>query len=191
MWEHNGKPYARVSDILKKFVDFSGIDPQVLERKAALGTRVHQAIDQEIEWDFPVVGLKEQGYFQSFIRWRDAVSPAFVKTEMRCYCDKKMLTGCIDALVKLEGEEKAVLVDWKTSANESPASWPLQAHMYSYLLKEAGFDIAPRFLFVKLDKSGADPKVFEYKFDANKMSRCLQAIDEFWEENAKNVALNL
>jgi ATP-dependent exoDNAse (exonuclease V) beta subunit len=185
MLTHNGKPYARVSEVLQPFTNFDGISQETLERKAAIGTRIHQAVQDDIEGNFPIIVPQELGYFNSFEQWRAAMNPVFVKTEMRHYCEKKMLTGCIDALVKLEGEEKAILVDWKTSVSESP-TWVMQAHLYGYLLTDAGEEIAPRYLFVKLDKSGKMPKVFEYKFNSSMLSRCLQAVDDFW----KNVAIN-
>lgn len=180
MMEHNGKVYARVSDILKPFVDFGDIDPLVLERKAALGTRVHDLIEDEIKGELPVVGLQEQGYFKSFELWNASLRPTFVMTEQRMYCDQKMITGRIDALVKLEGENEAILIDWKTSVAESPITWPMQAHLYYYLLEASGYTVGKRFLFVKLDRYGGLPKVFQYKFDSKVLSRCLQAIDQFW-----------
>lgn len=186
--EHNGKLYARVtSDVLNPFVNFDSIPQDVLERKAALGTRVHDAIHKEVQGEFPVIGLQEQPYFKSFELWRAAVQPAFLMMEQRVYCDQKMITGCIDALVKLEGEDKGVLVDWKTSVKESAITWPMQAHLYHYLLQSAGISVASRFLFVKLDPYGGLPKVFQYKFDIATLSRCFQAIDDFWN---KNVAVN-
>lgn len=186
MLTHNGKKYARVSEVLQPFVDFGSIDQDTLERKAALGTRVHEALNHEIKGNFPVVGVQEQGYFQSFELWRAAIQPTFLTTEERMYCDQKMLTGCIDALIKLEGEKEAVLIDWKTSVAESPITWPMQAHLYHYLVAASGRRIASRFLFIKLDRHGKLPKVFQYKFDPNLMVKCLQAVDNFWEkENQK------
>lgn len=181
MWNCNGKQYARVSDILAAFVDFNAIPPDVLERKAALGTRIHDAINHEIQGDLVVVPVQEVGYFQSFERWRSALCPVFLETEKRMYCDQKMLTGCIDALVKFEGEKIAVLVDWKTSVSESPA-WILQAHLYHYLLNVNDIQIAPRFLWVKLDKHGLLPRVYQYKFQPTVHEKCMQAIDAFWRK---------
>ncbi len=189
MLQHNGKWYARVSDILKPFVDFSAIPPEILERKAALGTRVHDVINQEIQGNLPVVGLQEQGYFQSFELWRSKLKPVFLDTEKRMYCDKKMLTGCIDAVVELEGHQEAVLIDWKTSVSESPISWPMQAHLYYYLLQMNGVLIGNNFLFIKLDRNGNLPKVYQYKFDNKIFDTCMQAIDSFWDKN-QSVALN-
>lgn len=189
MWEHNGKVYARVSDIIKPFVDFGGIDEEVLNRKAVIGTRVHKAIDEEIRGDLPILTGKEIGYFQSFNKWRHAVNVKFLETEKRYYCDTKRITGCVDCLVEFQGENVAVLVDFKTSAQESPVTWPMQAHLYYYLATASGKKLAPRFLFIKLDRFGDLPKVFQYKFDNNLMNRCLQAIDSYWEK--QSVALNV
>jgi hypothetical protein len=189
MLEFNGKMYARVSDVLGPFVDFSAIPPEVLQRKAALGTRVHDAINQDIQGNLPVIGLQDQGYFQSFERWRTALKPVFLITEKRMYCDHKMLTGCIDALIKLEGHDQHILVDWKTSVSESPTTWPMQAMLYWYLLDRTGIVVSKNVLFVKLDRDGGFPKVYQYKLDSNFLTTCLQAVDEYWEKN-KGVALN-
>ena len=183
MFAHNGKLYARVSDILKPFTDFSGIAQEILDNKAILGTHVHDAIHQQIEGKFLTMTVQEQGYMDSFNKWRSALMPTFVESEVRYYCDEKMLTGAIDALVEFQGEKEAVLVDFKTSAQESPKVWPMQAHLYHYLIASSGKSIGKRFLFLKLDKHGNLPQVFEYKFDANLMNRCLQAVDEFWAED--------
>lgn len=182
MYQHEGKNYARVSDIIRPFVNFGEIPKEVLDRKAAIGTHIHDAIHEEIEGNFPVVAVNENGYMQSFYKWRAAIAPDFLESEVRYYCNHKMLTGCIDALIKLKSEEKAVLVDFKTSAQESPIAWPMQGHMYHYLATQAGKTLAPRMLFVKLDRYGQPPKVFQYRFDSNLMARCLQAIDLFWAQ---------
>lgn len=178
---HNGKEYARVSDILKQFNDFSGINEEVLRVKAALGTNVHDAIDDDIQGNYPAVLPNGIGYFESFQKWRSHVCPTFIESEVRYYDDKRMITGRIDALVKLQGENEAVLTDFKTSAQESPITWPMQAHLYYHLLTMAGKKVAPRFLFLKLDKYGNLPKVFEYKLCQNILNKCYNAIDEFWE----------
>jgi len=189
MLEFNGKMYARVSEVLGQFLDFSAIPPEVLKSKAALGTRIHNAIQQDIQGDFPVVSLQEHGYFQSFERWRSALKPVFLITEKRMYCHQKMLTGCIDALIKLEGHDQHILVDWKTSVSESPTTWPMQAMLYWYLLEQTGIIVSQNALFVKLDRNGGFPKVYQYKLDSKFLKNCLQEVDAYWEKN-KNVALN-
>lgn len=189
MWHYNGKDYARVSDIVNPLFIIPPKLKEVFEAKAALGTRVHDAINKEILGELPTVIGDEVGYFQSFLKWRDCIGFTVIETEKRYYCDEKMITGCIDLLVTIQGEKEALLVDFKTSASESPITWPMQAHLYHYLIRASGREVAPRFLFVKLDRHGGLPKVFQYKFDGKTMDRCLQAIEDFWAKN-KDVALN-
>lgn len=179
--EFEGKYYARVSSVVAPFTDFDGIDKEVLNRKAMTGTQVHKTIQDEIEGNLPLPRGKIVGYFQSFEKWRVGIKPTFLESEVRYYCDKKLLTGCIDALIKLEGEEKAILVDFKTSVQESP-TWIMQAHLYYYLMIQNGKQISKRFIFVKLDKDGGLPKVFQYKFEERIMDHCLRCTDKFWED---------
>lgn len=186
MIEYNGKNYARVSEILEPFSNFSSISQEVLSNKQIIGSKIHDAIHDDIQGDFPIVPANGVGYFQSYEKWRTRLAPIFLESEVRYYDDDRMITGCIDALIKLEGKEEAILIDFKTSAQESPITWPMQAHLYHYLLGGASKVIAPRFLFVKLDKLGALPRVFEYKFDRNILSKCMTAIDTFWVNRDKS-----
>jgi hypothetical protein len=180
MITHNVKQYARVSDIIKPFSNFSGIDEAVLKAKAELGTQVHKAISDDIEGGFPLPGPKGSGYFESYMRWKGHLLPSFSMAETRLYCDEKMITGQIDTLVQFPGENGLVLVDFKTSAQESPVVWPMQAHLYHHLLLQNGINVTSRFLFVKLDKEGGVPLVFHYNFDPNIRAKCMKAIDLYW-----------
>lgn len=176
----DGREYARVSEILASFNDFSHIDPEVLANKCRIGTQVHEAIAAEVAGEFPVLAHDNWGYFKSFMRWRDELNPFFEQSEQRYYSEKHMITGQIDALIQFPGEDVVHLVDFKTSAQEGK-SWPLQAHLYAMLLQENLFAIQPRYLFVKLDKRGGLPQVFEYHFDSNLYRKCLNAIELYWK----------
>jgi len=181
MITHQGKQYARVSEVLKPFYNFSGIDKDVLERKADLGTQVHSAIADDIAGRFPCPGAAGWGYFQSYLKWKERLSPLFVESEKRYFDENRMITGAIDALIKIPDESLPILVDFKTSAQEAAISWPMQAHLYGLLLEGNGIEIARRYLFVKFHKKGFLPVVFEYKFDKNILSKCLNSIDLFWK----------
>lgn len=180
---HEGKKYARVSSAIRPFVDFSGIPEEVLNAKAVIGTRTHEAITDDIGGEMPILTDDIRGYFQSFSKWRATVSPIFVESERRYYNDDIMITGMIDAIIKIEGIEQGILVDWKTSVNESTISWRMQAHFYNYLLVGAGKQIASQFLFIKLDKYGAMPQVFRYAYDQKIMNKCLRAAKDFWSSD--------
>lgn len=178
---HEGKLYARVTSTLQSFTNFGGISKDVLEAKAALGTRVHECINELIEGKSPTALGNEIGYVKSFENWRAEINPTFLETETRYYCDKYRITGQIDALVKIEGKEEAVLVDFKTSVQESPIVWPMQGHLYHYLLAEANKVMAPFVLFIKLDRYGNKPKVFKYEVNTNQMEQCFKAVGTFWK----------
>jgi ATP-dependent exoDNAse (exonuclease V) beta subunit len=182
MLEHNGKWYARVTEVLSEYSDFSHIPKATLENKQRIGTNVHEAIHDWIVGDFTVLSDDERGYFESYREWEACTNPRFIQAESRYYNDTKMVTGQIDGLVFLEGDTLPVLIDYKTSAAESK-SWPLQGHIYHWMIASTGTIIAPRILFIKLDKEGKMPKVFCYEYDPNIRAQGLQAIDNFWLKN--------
>lgn len=184
MIEHNGKRYARVSDIIKPFGKYYHINPLVLANKCKIGTLVHEAIADDLEGNFPCLKPDAMGYFNSFLQWKEALSPTFTQSECRYFCDEKMISGQIDCLINLPtGPKLPTLVDFKTSAQESKETWPMQAHLYGYLLYTNGIAVCPRFLFVKLSKNGSLPEVFEYLYDPNTNAKCLSAIDDYWKRH--------
>jgi hypothetical protein len=179
----DGRAYARVSEILKPLTDFSHIDPEVLANKCRLGTQVHAAIESEIKDEFPILQVDSYGYFKSFLSWQHEVNPQFHQSEQRYYSETHMITGQIDALVAFQ-LETPYLVDFKTSAQEGK-SWSLQAHLYAMLLTQNNVPIQNKYLFIKLDKKGGFPQVFQYKFDLNLQAQCLNLIEEFWINEKK------
>ena len=187
MIEYNGKIYARVTDILRPFNDFSQIDPQVLANKGRLGTSVHEAIADDINGEFPSIEKAAMGYFESYESWRFQINPTFLKSEIRYFDDAKMITGQIDALIDLPNRSMLpTLVDFKTSAQESKEVWPMQAHLYGYILSQNGILVAPRYLFIRLNKYGELPDVFEYTYSQNTYARCMSAVTDFWEKTKNN-----
>lgn len=177
MIEHDGIQYARVSQIISSLADFSMINPAVLANKARIGTSVHEAINDYLNDSFPLLDTDEWHYFNSFLAWFKRADPSYQIKETRYFCPDKRITGQIDGVAKF-GEE-LVLIDYKTSAAESP-SWIYQAHLYDYLLKVSGVQTSGRYLFLKLDKTGKLPKVYEYRFDPYIHQNCMNLISDFW-----------
>lgn len=183
MITYNGKDYARVSEVISKFSNFAGIPKEVLERKAGIGTLAHEAINDTIKGDLPLLDQNTTGYFESFTEWVKIARPTWLESEVRYYHDELMITGCIDALAAFELKGEAVLIDFKTSVQESP-TWVLQAHLYHLLLESANKSVAPYFLFIKLDKMGLQPRVYKYKFDLMIRQKCVRAVKDFWKDKA-------
>ena len=167
--------YTRISSILGQWDTFGHIDTVVLANKANIGTRVHQAIDNYHEGLYAPLDGASSGYFKSYESWEKAVNPRFDRTEERYYCDKLMITGQVDAICLLPGDTKPCIVDYKTSVQESPKMWPLQACFYHYLALQSGLDLSNRLIFIKLDKLGEMPKIFEYTYTKQLWNVCLAA----------------
>ena len=174
---HEGIEYVRVSDVLKPFTNFGHIDPAVLNAKAELGTKVHQIIADDISGTFSYAEDKCLPYLRSYEKWRSALQPVFVKSEERFFCDDRRITGQIDCVVDIG--KKKMLVDFKTSVSESP-TWIMQAHLYHYLCKVNGIELDNTMLFIKLDKYGNDPQVFQYKYDEKIEKKCTKACLDYW-----------
>lgn len=179
MIEKDGKNYLQVSDVIKFKSDFSAVPPEILKRKAAIGTRIHKAINEYLYGGFPsFLKVEERGYFHSFIKWWYFLSPTPIQSEMRYYCNEKMLSGQIDALIKVKGEEEAILVDFKTSAQESP-SWKYQAHLYHYLICNKR-KISKDSIFVMLQKDGSLPICKTYRTVGGNIKAAMRMVDSAW-----------
>jgi len=168
--------YTRVSSIVGQWNTFGAIkDKPFFIAKCELGTRVHEAIENDINGIFHPLDEAAKPYFESFEKWAANSGAKFVANEQRFYDDKYMITGKFDSLIKMPGEDKFILVDYKTSSVESKLTWQLQGCFYHYLATQAGFDLSDRMLFLKLDKDGGFPKVCEYTFSKKLWSVCVSA----------------
>ena len=160
MSEEIKEGYTRATEVLSQWDKFSMINNEVFVAKTILGTNVHAAIANYYRGIPTELTDAEQGYFDSFYGWNAINVTDVVDFEKRMYDDKRMLTGAMDAIVKL-GDE-LVLLDWKCSYNADKLGWPLQASFYMQLLKSSEGIEVNRAIFVKLDKEGNFPKTFEY-----------------------------
>lgn len=183
MIEHNGKMYARVSEVLTSFSDYSHIDPKVLANKARIGTEVHQAISDCLNDEFPILGKDCKGYFESFLCWKDSFRQIFHRSEERFFDDELMICGQIDALCLYPEFKMPCLVDFKTSVRENYEVWQMQAHLYIYLLEKNGVGNEGFAQFVKLNRYGNKPDVFTYPYLQSVMDKCIESVKIFWDKN--------
>jgi len=180
--------YARVSDIMRPWEDFSMIPKDILERKTRIGNDVHEAIYLHNEC-IPSIALREEagGYFLSFLRWTKFTGARIPFSEIRLYDEVFRLTGKYDALVRMPNEDGLILVDWKTVATctkEMNRNWALRGGLYQYLMRQNDLpNISERFMYIQLDPHGELPKVREYHFSSELMSDCLAHIQSYRYHN--------
>jgi hypothetical protein len=195
--------YTRISEILGRLKDRSGINQQVLMDKANIGTEVHHNIHMDylgvpahfgmhsVRRPFDGHLLREEcrgeGYYNSYLAWKGDRDIAYKLMEERFYCNDLMITGQIDAL--LVTDKGLHLIDFKCSYAPENEIWPMQAHFYYYLLQVNGIEIEPVFSFMQLKKDGKKPTLYEYALDKNILSRCIEEAIKYQEE--KNLALML
>lgn len=170
--------YERITSILFPFSGMQMIDPLILERACARGTAVHNTIEV-IQEGLPPVCLEDEhkGYIESYKIW--AEGKKFIDKPARFFDDELRITGECDCIYR--DEDGLVLVDFKTSANESK-TWKYQGTAYSYLAKRKGYDIK-RIEFVKLSKEGKAPKTFMYEEDMEHFKILLAVYREFFKGN--------
>lgn len=163
--------YARVTQILSPYADFSKIDPYVLANAANRGTRVHSyceeyckvaAIHAEDFFDLSSVDEHCMGYVVSFIDWYKTAVHKVHLQEKRLYSELHLYTGKLDLVVSIKGEEDSfVLVDIKTPQQPSK-TWALQSAAYHLLLTENDLMNCDRRFTLILDKHGSHARVIEY-----------------------------
>lgn len=162
--------YRRVSDVISVMnTGLLNINPEILAAKAEIGTNVHAAIAEYIEIGTVTDKLTERefAYFESFRSWyengdRLGISKNILHIETRLYDSDKMITGCIDGILKKD--DKLFLVDWKTSVSANKLTWPTQAAFYVQLIRRNGLcDIDDEVCFLKLAKTGDDPQEIRFQ----------------------------
>lgn len=181
--------YTRVSTILSMIpsktkdgweIAFNRLDPEMLANKARIGSEVHNCIDAWAKGEFYPLPEDCKGYFDSFLLWSDFVKLVPIESEMRLYDDYQMLTGKVDMVGQMLDSTTAWrLFDFKCTVSEDEKKWPLQACAYWDLLRYNLYAIDTRCLFVKLDKEGRMPKIFEYNIESHIQTAWIANINLF------------
>lgn len=188
MTDERFEGFDRISDVLGAFSGYGKIDPLVLQNAADRGTSVHKAIYAMLN----DLGCWEErtdinGYIISFEKfWDDHKSP-ICATEERLFCHDLKITGAYDLIIKKTNPVTGcdnILIDWKTSTAPQK-TWPLQGAAYTWLARKAGYAVDGCW-FVKLDKLGREPKVFdyssEYEENIKKFMACLDIYRTFFKD---------
>ena len=160
----DGKVLPSVTQILKPLYDFSGITPEVLERKRQIGTAVHKAIELDLLDDLDSASLAPEvaPYFAAWARFRSEFQPesqgggAEVKVHTEAYA------GTVDLITGRVGHSDTWVIDYKTSAQVGPVV-ALQTAAYAHAAHEMGLvPHGPKRAALHLLPTGSY-KLIEYK----------------------------
>lgn len=137
------------------------IDQEVLQRKADLGSKVHEMIAADLRREFVIMEGKVEGYFNSYMIWYDIVQPEALHVEKRFYYEPMNLTGCADLVMRTK-EDRYHLVDFKCTVQPDHVKWPIQAALYRFLMGVNGTKTDKEVYFVQLHADGSEPTVHTY-----------------------------
>ena len=170
--------YLRVTSVLYPFSNLQHINPEILARAAARGTKVHK-ICEAIVKGLGEIGVDEEtwGYIESFKKWWET-DIQVVMIEKRFWNDALRLTGQVDFIINTP--EGLAVVDIKTSSRPSK-TWQAQGNAYAYLASKAGHDIRKIF-FLHLNKHGKKPKLIEYPVDHSFFLAIFRTFLHFYQE---------
>lgn len=169
--------YIRVTEPLQMLKSYDHIDPEVLANAADRGTRVHTYCEYHVKNIYtPVIDHDCAGYVKCFIEWFDKNVEHILLCEDRLNCDELQLTGQIDLVVVLKGEDFSTVLDIKTPASES-STWKLQTAAYKYLVEKAGFEEVKSRRCLMLDRYAKPAKVFEYLDHENDLRLYLNTLE--------------
>ena len=130
-YRFNGEIVPSVTGIIKELSDFSGIPPQVLANKSALGTEFHRII--KLHWLddllYDTIDKRLVPAFNTFLDWQRPKIDVYRKaiSEAKMFNEKMWLAGTCD--LALPGD----LFDWKLR-RYIPVTDVLQLDGYDTLL---------------------------------------------------------
>ena len=129
-----------VSTVMKPLSQalYKDVDEEVLNRAAARGTAVHNAIENYVLYGIRDIAEQYQGYFRAFREWWDKEKPEALATECRVYHRILRYAGTADMPVILNG--KKILVDFKTSASINKMLTGVQLEAYSRAYESHGYE---------------------------------------------------
>jgi hypothetical protein len=173
--------YVRVTQVLKPFTPFEHMDPDSrfacnVKAAADRGRRVHELCEAHALGLFvEECDADCKNYFHSFRRWFDEMVCHTYVTEQRLNSEDMRLSGAVDMVCQLKGDDYLTLVDIKTPQSDSK-TWQLQTAAYKLLLKEAGIKVHRR-VCIMLPKTTSEVKVIEYTDHAKDEQRFLQCLE--------------
>jgi hypothetical protein len=173
---------------------------QVRDRAAAIGTKVHNAVNklllgEELTWDDGIYNLDEWQYILKFVEFWKIYKPELISTEDSLISPELGFAGTIDLVCKIGND--VWLIDLKTS-NYLSNSYELQVAAYrklwdaqsDYKIQRAGI------FWFKAQTRGADKEgksiqgegwqLKEYEGDGVRAYRLFEAVLDIWKNENPN-----
>lgn len=135
-----GQRVPSVTQVIAPLHSFVGVPPDVLARKAALGTDVHLAceLDDTGDLDDAATDPEVMAYVSGWRAFRRDTGAKVLMNEQRLAHPGLRFAGTLDRLVEVRGGE-VMLIDLKTAANMTPA-YGVQLAGYQMLLEGVVLD---------------------------------------------------
>lgn len=159
----NGEEIPSVSTVMKPISSsvYGEVDAEVLNRAAARGTAVHQAIETYLNFGFEDIPFSCRTYLDAFIQFYEDYRPEVVSTEFQMYHKYLRYAGTCDLLATIE--DKLWLIDYKTSYKVEKMLTRVQLEAYRKALATHGIKVEGKAI-LHLQKSG------KYKFVPHEMN---------------------
>ncbi len=152
-----------VTEVLRPFVDYSRVRPEILDHAARRGSRVHRACLTEARgrWAPPLLE-GERGYFESFLIWIKNTVEEVCEVEPEWTDDVLGFVGHPDLVVVIKGDRGITVVDLKTPT-ELKRVWGCQLGAYGRLAEIHGYREIERVGSLRLRKHGGLPTFDHFK----------------------------
>lgn len=131
-----------VSTVMKPLSQalYRDVDEAVLNKAAARGTAVHNAIENYVKFGITDIAPEFEGYMRGFKSWWKETKPKALGSECRVYNNVLRYAGTADMPVEIDGQR--ILIDFKTSAgvNKMLTGVQLEAYAKAYETHGIQFD---------------------------------------------------
>lgn len=153
-----GETLPSVTTLMKPMSDsyYKVIPDYVLDKAAARGTAIHNAIENWIKFGIVDIRAEHRGYFDAFRDWWDKRKPTVIGSEQRLYHKLLRYAGTGDLVCIID--DKINIIDYKTTSVLSEMLVRVQMEAYAKALESHGFHAdEKRALHLKKDGSWAEP----------------------------------
>lgn len=154
-----------VTQVIGNYIDWSKVNPDVLEAAAYRGGKVHQYIAMQLLGLWIPGGIEPhyQGYMDSFTAWHDQTVERTLYVEIEVICTCFGFIGHIDWVGIIRGDKGLSILDWKSPIAEAK-SFVLQLSTYKHLAEEHIKTDLPvnRCGAVMLNAEGKPARMIEY-----------------------------